>query len=82
MAAQHRMFHQDISVPLRVCHLRSIGENVAVGFRTGRSVVRDGWMKSPPHRANILRRSFHLVAVAAKKGADGRWYASQVFGGR
>jgi uncharacterized protein YkwD len=82
MAAQRRMFHQDIEATLRACHLRSVGENVAVGFRSGRGVVRNGWMKSPPHRANILRRSNRLVAVAARKGGDGRWYASQVLGRR
>ncbi|MDH2413961.1 CAP domain-containing protein [Nocardioides sp. CER19] len=82
MAAQRRMFHQDIRVPLRRCGMHTVGENVAVGYATGRGVVRNGWMRSPGHRANILRRSFHLVAVAARKGADGRWYASQVFGAR
>src|SRR5690606_11743668 len=68
MAAQRRMFHQDISRPLRACGLQTIGENVAYGYRTGRGVVRRGWMKSPPHRANILRPSHRLVAVAARKG--------------
>jgi uncharacterized protein YkwD len=82
MAAQRRMFHQDIRRPLRACHLSSVGENVAAGFRTGRDVVRNGWMKSPPHRANLLRRSHRLVAVAARKGSDGRWYASQLLGRR
>jgi len=82
MAAQRRMFHQDIRIPLRRCGLRSVGENVAYGYSTGRGVVRNGWMKSPPHRANILRREFRLVAVAARKGSDGRWYASQVLGRR
>lgn len=82
MAAQRRMFHQDIRVPLRSCGLRSVGENVAFGYRAGRGVVRNGWMKSPPHRANILRREFRQVAVAARKGSDGRWYASQVLGRR
>lgn len=82
MASQRRMFHQDIGATLRTCHLTSVGENVAVGYGTGRGVVRNGWMKSPPHRANILRRSYRLVAVAARQGRDGRWYASQVFGRR
>jgi uncharacterized protein YkwD len=82
MAAKQRMYHQDIGVALRHCHLRSVGENVAVGYSTGRGVVRNGWMKSPLHRANILRRSYRLIAVAARKGGDGRWYASQVFGRR
>ncbi|SFC83528.1 Uncharacterized conserved protein YkwD, contains CAP (CSP/antigen 5/PR1) domain [Nocardioides terrae] len=82
MAAQRRMFHQDIGATLRACGLTSVGENVAVGYRTGRGVVRHGWMHSPPHRANILHRQYRLIAVAARKGADGRWYASQVFGRR
>jgi uncharacterized protein YkwD len=82
MAAQRRMFHQDIGVTLRACHLRTVGENVAVGFRSGRAVVRQGWMKSPPHRANILHRPYRLIAVVARQGSDGQWYASQVFGRR
>jgi uncharacterized protein YkwD len=82
MARQDRMFHQDIGVALRRCHLRSIGENVAVGYPSGRAVVRQGWMQSPPHRANLLHRSFRIVAVAARRGSDGRWYASQLLAQR
>ena len=82
MARQRRMFHQDIVTTLRRCDLGSVGENVAVGYGSGRDVVRRGWMKSPPHRANILHRSFRIVAVAARRGADGRWYASQLLGRR
>ncbi|WP_459983803.1 CAP domain-containing protein [Nocardioides sp. AN3] len=81
-AARRTMFHQDLGVMLRRCGLREAGENVAYGYRTGRAVVRQGWMKSPPHRANILHRSYRLVAVAARKGSDGLWYSSQVFGRR
>jgi uncharacterized protein YkwD len=82
MAARHLMFHQDIGTTLRRCHLRAVGENVAVGYPSGRSVVRQGWMKSPPHRANLLHRSFRIVAVAARRGSDGRWYASQLLAQR
>lgn len=82
MAAQERMFHQDLHKPLRACHLHLVGENVAVGFPTGTSVVRQGWMHSPPHRANILDHRFRLLAVGARQGADGLWYASQLFGRR
>jgi uncharacterized protein YkwD len=81
-AATLTMFHQDLGAVLRACGLRSAGENVAFGYGTGRSVVRQGWMKSPPHRANILHRPYRLVAVAARKGPNGLWYASQVFGSR
>jgi uncharacterized protein YkwD len=82
MARQDRMFHQDIGITLQRCGLTAVAENVAYGFANGRSVVRDGWMKSPPHRANILHPSYRLIAVAARKGSDGSWYASQLFGRR
>ena len=36
---------------------RSIGENIACGQRSPTEVVR-GWMNSPGHRANILKRDF------------------------
>ena len=80
MAQQEQMFHQDLGAVLRKCHLNTAGENVAYGFRTGTSVVNDGWMNSEGHRANILSSSFRLMGIAARKGHDGRWYVSQVFG--
>lgn len=82
MANQQRIWHQDLGEVLRECHMSRVGENVAAGFATGRSVVRDGWMESPSHRRNILERRFRLVEVEARKGDDGRWYAAQVFGRR
>jgi uncharacterized protein YkwD len=82
MAAQERMFHQDIGRLLGGCNLNLVGENVAYGYPSGTSVVRDGWMKSPPHRANILNRSYSLMGLAARKGHNGKWYVSQVFGRR
>ena len=65
---------------LRECKLGTAGENVAYGYRTGKSVVNDGWMNSEGHRANILNPSFKLMGIGARKGHDGRWYVSQVFG--
>lgn len=45
------------------------GENIAYGNRlTARQVV-DLWMNSAPHRANILRRSFHEIGVGAAAGS-------------
>jgi len=78
MARQERMFHQDLQPVLRNCGLSTVGENVAYGYPTGRAVVR-GWMNSPGHRENILRREFRLMGIAARKGGSGRWYAAQVF---
>ena len=80
MAVQRRIFHQDLRVVMRACHLRMAGENVAAGYPTGRAVVRQGWMRSPGHRANILEPRFRRVGIAARRGSDGRWYVAQLFG--
>jgi uncharacterized protein YkwD len=82
MARQDRMFHQDLARVLRDCRLSVAGENVAAGYRTGRSAVDDGWMQSEGHRDNILNRRFRLLGAGARQSADGTWYAAQVFGGR
>jgi uncharacterized protein YkwD len=82
MARQDRMFHQDLYVVLRDCGLRKAGENVAYGYSSGRSVVNDGWMRSPGHRRNILDGTFRILGLAARQSDDGTWYAAQVFGRR
>jgi len=80
MAQDKEISHQDLGPVLQKCHLAMAGENVAAGFRSGRSVVDDGWMHSEGHRANILNPSFTLVGIGARKGQNGRWYVAQVFG--
>ncbi|MBE7323785.1 CAP domain-containing protein [Nocardioides sp. Y6] len=82
MARQGSIWHQDMQAVLEACDLTMVGENVAMGYPTGRAAVRKGWMKSPGHRANILRRQYRLGVVAAAKGDDGLWYAAQLFGRR
>jgi uncharacterized protein YkwD len=82
MARLEVVSHQALSPILTACNLQRVGENVAAGYPTGRAVVRKGWMKSTPHRKNILDRRFRLMAIAARKGDDGRWYVAQVFGRR
>ena len=79
MAEQRRMFHQDLGPILRRCGQSMVGENVAYGYPTGRAVVR-AWMNSSGHRANILEPRYRRMGLAARKGSDGRWYVSQVFG--
>ncbi len=81
MASSQSIYHQDLSPVLSRCRMRMVGENVAMGYPTGRAVVR-GWMGSPGHRENILRREYRQVGIAAAQGSDGRWYAAQVFGRR
>jgi uncharacterized protein YkwD len=80
MAQQERTFHQDLGPILTDCGLLAVGENVAAGYPTGRSVVNDGWMDSAPHRLNILNPGFQLMGLGARKGHDGSWYVAQVFG--
>lgn len=80
MARQEQMFHQALAPILEECGLGVVGENVAYGYPTGRSVVNDGWMESAGHRANILNPVYRLMGIGARKGLDGRWYVAQVFG--
>lgn len=79
MARERDIFHQELGPILRRCGLSMVGENVAVGYSTGRSVVRKGWMKSEGHRANILQPRYRLMGIGARK-AGGSWYVAQVFG--
>ena len=72
--------HQALGPILRKCHLSLAGENLALGYASGRKVVRQGWMRSAPHRANILERRYRLMAIAARKTQSGLWVAVQLFG--
>lgn len=79
MADKDTMFHQDLGSVLQRCNLESIGENVAAGYPTGRAAVK-AWMKSPGHRANILKPGYRLLGMAVRRADDGTKYACQVFG--
>ena len=80
MAGKGHLFHQLLGPLLDGCLLMTVGENVAAGFTSGTVVVRKGWMKSPDHRANILRKTYTRMGIAARKSEDGVWYVAQVFG--
>jgi uncharacterized protein YkwD len=41
----------------------SVGENLAWGEETAGTPAVEGWMESPGHRANILRREFREVGI-------------------
>lgn len=79
MAEARKIFHQDLGPILRACKMRLVGENVAVGYSSGKAVTA-GWMASSGHRANILKKDYRLRATGAVKGGDGRWYVALVFG--
>ncbi|MFF8731049.1 CAP domain-containing protein [Streptomyces sp. NPDC015171] len=59
---------------------RTIGENIACGQRSPAEVV-DGWMNSPGHRANILKREFTHLGVGFAGGGRAGTYWTQLFGG-
>ncbi|MGW0629479.1 CAP domain-containing protein [Streptomyces sp. NPDC002758] len=58
---------------------RTIGENIACGQRSPAEVV-DGWMNSPGHRANILKRDFTHIGVGFVGGGRAGTYWTQLFG--
>ncbi|UIX28754.1 CAP domain-containing protein [Streptomyces sp. GQFP] len=58
---------------------RMIGENIACGQRSPAEVV-DGWMNSPGHRANILKRDFTHIGIGFAGGGKAGTYWTQLFG--
>ena len=69
--------HGDFVGRIRAAHYLSgsrgwtVGENIAWGswdYASPKETVR-GWMKSPPHRANIMNRRFHEIGIGITRGA-------------
>lgn len=57
-------------------HFRKIAENVALG--PSAPVLHTQWMKSPPHRANILDPQLTSIGIAVIR-SDGYLYATEDF---
>ncbi|MDR7086641.1 uncharacterized protein YkwD [Aeromicrobium panaciterrae] len=81
MAANQTMKHQSMTKILNDCDLKLVGENIAYGYSSGKSVV-SAWMNSTGHRRNILKSGYRQIGVGAVQDKDGRWWVSQVFGTR
>jgi uncharacterized protein YkwD len=58
-----------------------MSENIAWGYRDGAAVV-NGWMNSPPHRANIANCKAKSFGVGAVYAANGNPYYTQDFGSK
>jgi uncharacterized protein YkwD len=54
---------------------RSVGENVAMGYRSAGLLV-DGWLSSPGHKANIMNPAYRYSGLVYING-----WACQIFGG-
>jgi uncharacterized protein YkwD len=85
MATRNKMTHggRDGSTPssritARGYRMRRSGENIAFGPMTPEGVMKV-WMRSPPHRRNILG-SFSQVGAAYATASDGIAYWCVTFG--
>jgi uncharacterized protein YkwD len=72
MLRTQSFFHGDYITRIRRAGVRApcIGENLAWGtgaLSQARAIV-NGWLASPPHRANLLRPGFRTVGVGAVRG--------------
>lgn len=54
------------------------GENVAAGQKTAKDVV-ESWMKSEPHKKNLLGDQFTALGVGTAAAEDGTRYWVQIF---
>ncbi|MEA2427502.1 MAG: hypothetical protein QOF37_1130 [Thermoleophilaceae bacterium] len=77
MTARKYFAHGDFVGRIRatryLSHTRgwTVGENIAWGswdYASPAAIVK-GWMNSPPHRANILNRSFREIGIGVSRGA-------------
>ncbi|WP_019136595.1 CAP domain-containing protein, partial [Cellulomonas massiliensis] len=72
MADEHRMYHNPELASQVPGGWRSLGENVANGYRDAAS-VHDGWMHSPGHRANILGEGYTDIGIAFLRAGGTTW---------
>ncbi|MDQ4059130.1 MAG: CAP domain-containing protein [Actinomycetota bacterium] len=73
------LLHHPPNLGKRVTHWISLGENVGKGGTV--ASLHKMFMRSRPHKANILSREFRFVGVGAKR-ARGRLWVSVVFESR
>jgi uncharacterized protein YkwD len=58
---------------------KAVGENIAAGNLTPQEAVQ-GWMKSPPHRRNLLSGDYSEIGIGYAVDSAGSKYYVQVFG--
>ena len=82
MASDRRLSHSGWEQALRRSGLTDdvLGENVAYNYDTPEAVM-SGWLKSPGHRANVLRPVFKRIGVGCVIDPRGRRWWTQDFAG-
>jgi uncharacterized protein YkwD len=82
MAAARVLSHRGWDRGLRRAGLTddALGENVAYNYDTPRQVM-SAWMRSPGHRANILRAVFRRVGIGCVIDERGHRWWTQDFAG-
>jgi uncharacterized protein YkwD len=79
MAIAGRIFHTtSLGSKLRFVSWRAAGENVGVGGSMRQ--LYEAFMKSTPHRANILGRAYRRVGIGVHR-ADGFLWVTMIFVG-
>jgi uncharacterized protein YkwD len=85
MANANSLYHQNLGALLAspsYAGFHTIGENILVGPSTMTpQQMEAAWKASPPHWANITNGAFNQVGIGVFRGADGRLWAAQEFGG-
>ena len=79
MAKTDRLTHSThIRSKLRSVRWKEYGEDIGVAGNVGR--VRDLWMNSAPHRANILNRKFRHVGIGVVHARRWVWVTAIFYG--
>lgn len=74
----HDNFNQRSKSLKNNIHAKSVGENVASGFSTAKSVL-NAWLNSPTHRAIIEDAKYTHTGIAIKTDENGKKYFVQMF---
>lgn len=77
LVAEGRFEHDPLGPILSACGGRTVGENLALGYRSPAEMTA-GWMASPGHRENIMRASYTSIGIGCVDGPSGMLCA-QVF---
>jgi uncharacterized protein YkwD len=80
MADEGYLFHtEDLAARLKGLDWSIGGENVGVG--SSLDSLEDAFMRSKPHRQNILRKTFDHSAIGIYRDADGNVWVTVIFYG-